>query len=94
MKDCWHWLPGADWPGLLVETLTLARKGAAAAKDPRLGRRDGAGADSINDMDLLRSGGMDRGLRRRAGPVHAGHVSCARSPSVTSANSTRSPRAC
>jgi hypothetical protein len=48
--------------GLLVQTLTLAGKGAAnaAAKITALIGGMVAGADSISDMDLLRHGGMTR----------------------------------
>jgi hypothetical protein len=48
--------------GLLVERLTLAGKGTANAAAKVLALVGGmvAGADSINDMDLLRHGGMDR----------------------------------
>jgi hypothetical protein len=47
---------------LLVETLTLAGKGTANAAAKILALVGGmvAGADSINDMDLLRHGGMTR----------------------------------
>ena len=49
-----------------------------------------AGADSIDDMALLRHGGMGRSLRGRTRPRRWVR-SCARSASVTSASSTRSP---
>ena len=48
--------------GLLVETLTPAGKGTANAAAKVLALVAGmvAGADSINDMNLLRHGGMTR----------------------------------
>src|SRR3954465_12204716 len=49
-----------------------------------------AGADSIDDMALLRHGGMARSSPARTPPRRWGR-SCARSPSGTSASSTRSP---
>jgi hypothetical protein len=50
-----------------------------------------AGADSIDDMALLRHGGMARVFARAYAPSTLDR-SCGRSPSVTSASSTRSPR--
>jgi hypothetical protein len=47
-----------------------------------------AGADSIDDMALLRHGGMSRVFARAYAPQRWG-PSCGPSPSVTSANSTR-----
>jgi hypothetical protein len=80
---------------LLVETLTLAGKGTANAAAKILALVGGmvAGADSITDMDLLRHGGMDRGSSPVCGHRPRWARSCARSPSVTSANSTPSPPA-
>jgi hypothetical protein len=50
-----------------------------------------AGADSIDDMALLRHGGMGRVFTRRTRRRRWAR-SCGRSPSATSASSTRSPR--
>jgi len=50
-----------------------------------------AGADSIDDMALLRHGGMGRVFARAYAPS-SWDRSCGRSPSGTCANSTRSPR--
>src|SRR3954470_6040998 len=60
--------------GLLVETLTLAGKGTAntAAKILALIGGMVAGADSINDMDLLRHGGMPRVFRGVRAPSTLG----------------------
>ena len=49
------------------------------------------GADSIDDMALLRHGGMGRVFARAYAPSTLGSF-LRRSPSATSANSTRSPR--
>jgi hypothetical protein len=49
-----------------------------------------AGADSIDDLTLLRHGGMGRVFDRRTRPARWAR-SCARSPSATSASSTPSP---
>jgi hypothetical protein len=49
-----------------------------------------AGADSIDDMALLRHGGMGRVFANAYAPSTLVR-SCARSPSATSANSTRLP---
>lgn len=80
---------------LLIDTLILAGTGTAnaAAKISALIGGMVAGADSIEDMDLLRHGGMGRVFdevraRRRWGR------SCADSPSVMSANSTPWPPGC
>ena len=53
-----------------------------------------AGADSIDDMDLLRHGGMGRVCSTGSGRRRRWARSCACSPSVTSANSTPSPPGC
>jgi hypothetical protein len=50
-----------------------------------------AGADSIDDLDLLRHGGMGRVFARAYAPRRWARSS-ARSLSVTSASSTRSPQ--
>ena len=50
-----------------------------------------AGADSINDMALLRHGGMSRGFDRAYAPSTLGSFLRAFT-SVTFASSTRSPR--
>jgi hypothetical protein len=50
-----------------------------------------AGADSIDDMALLRHGGMGRVFARAYAPRRWAR-SCGRSLSATSASSTRSPR--
>ena len=51
-----------DLAGLVADTLTLPAKGGVNAhvKIPALIAGMVAGADSIDDMDLLRHGGMDR----------------------------------
>src|SRR3954449_3228632 len=60
--------------GLLVERLTLAGKGTANAAAKVLALVGGmvAGADSINDMDLLRHGGMPRVFRGVRAPSTLG----------------------
>ena len=50
-----------------------------------------AGADSIDDMALLRHGGMGQAVRRGSTRRRRWGRSCGRSPSATSASSTRSP---
>src|SRR5664279_4595405 len=77
---------------LVADTLTLKAEGGVNAhlKVPALVAGMVAGADSIDDMDLLRHGGMDRlftGSVRR--PRWA--RSCGRSHSGTSVSSTPSP---
>ncbi len=52
-----------------------------------------AGADSIDDMALLRHGGMGR-LFAGSGRLRRWGRSCARSPSAMSASSTRSRPGC
>jgi hypothetical protein len=52
-----------------------------------------AGADSIDDMDLLRHGAMSRLFHGSGRPRRSGR-SCAASPSATSGSSTRLPRGC
>ena len=74
---------------LLAERLTVASPNAGVKVTALVGGMV-AGADSIDDMDLLRHGAMDRlftgcGRRRRWGR------SCARSRSGTCASWTRSP---
>jgi hypothetical protein len=77
---------------LVDQHLSLAGEGSANAhlKIPALIGGMLAGADSIDDMDLLRHGGMDR-LFTGSGPRRRWASSCAPSPSATSASSTRSP---
>src|SRR3954451_1924787 len=59
---------------LLVEKLTLAKRGTANAAAKILALVGGmvAGADSINDMDLLRHGGMPRVFRGVRAPSTLG----------------------
>jgi hypothetical protein len=82
-------------PDLLASQLTLAGKGAAhaAAKITALVAGMICGADCIDDMDLLRHGGMPRLFDQVRARPHWGR-SCACSASVTSANSTPSPPPC
>ena len=52
-----------------------------------------AGADSIDDLDRLRHGGMGRLFTGIRAPSTLGTF-CGRSPSATSSSWTRSPRRC
>jgi hypothetical protein len=78
--------------GLVTERVRIAAKGGAnaAAKIVALVAGMVAGADSINDMDLLRHGGMSRLFAEARAPRRWARF-CACSPSVTSASLTRSP---
>ena len=78
--------------GLVTEGVRIAAKGGAnaAAKIVALAAGMVAGADSINDMDLLRHGGMGR-LFDEVRRSRRWARSYAYPPSVTSASSTRSP---
>jgi hypothetical protein len=78
---------------LVAEHLTLTADGGVNAhlKVPALVAGMVAGADSIEDMDLLRHGGMGRLFTGIRAPSTLGR-SCARSPSATSASSTPWPR--
>ena len=82
-----------DLAGLVAGHLTLPSQGGANAhlKVPALVAAMVAGADSIADTDLLRHGGMDRLFRGVRAPSTMGR-SYARSRSVMSVSSTRSPR--
>src|SRR5215210_2761155 len=80
---------------LLAERLTIAATGGANAAAKVLALVAGmvCGADSIDDMDLLRHGGMGRlflGVR----PRRRWGRSCGYSPSAMSASSTPSPPDC
>src|SRR4051794_5316957 len=78
---------------LVANKLTLRAKGGVNAqlKVPALVAGMVTGADSIDDMDLLRHGGMG-GLFAGSGHHRRWARSCGRSPSATSASSIRSPR--
>jgi hypothetical protein len=77
---------------LVSEHLTLKAEGGANAhlKVPALVAGMVAGADSIDDMDLLRHGWMGRLFTGIRAPSTLA-LSCGPSPSATSASSTRSP---
>ena len=81
--------------GLVADTLTLPAKGGVNAhvKIPALIAGMVAGADSIDDMDLLRHGGMDRLFAGVRAPSTLGTFH-GRSPSAMSGSSTTSPRRC
>ena len=66
----------AGLAGLVDERVTLREPGGAnaGAKVPALVAGMVAGADSIEDMDLLRHGGDGAAVRRGTGAVDAGHV--------------------
>ena len=61
---------------LVAHTLALKAKGGVNAhlKVPALVAGMVAGADSIDDMDLLRHGGMGRLFTGIRAPVHVGHL--------------------
>ena len=77
---------------LVADTLTLKAEGGANAhlKVPALVAGMVAGADSIDDMDRLRHGGMGRLFTGIRAPSTLG-TSCGHFPSGTSASSTPSP---
>ena len=79
--------------GLVAERLTLPAKGGVNAhvKVPALIAGMVAGADSIDDMDLLRHGGMARLFGGVGAPRRSGR-SYRPSPSAMSGSSTASPR--
>ena len=78
---------------LVAEDLTLKATGGvnAPVKVPALVAGKVAGADSIEDMDLLRHGGMDRLFAGIRAPSTLG-TSLRASPSAPSASSSRWPR--
>ena len=80
---------------LVAGTLTLPVLGGVNAhlKVPALVAGMVAGADSIEDMDLLRHGGMDRLFGGVRAPRRSGRP-CGRSPSGTCGNSTVSRPRC
>ena len=76
---------------LADEWLTVpGSRGTAGAKVMSLVAGMLAGADSIDDLDLLRHGGMDKVFADLRAPSTLGR-SCAGSPSGTCGSSTRSP---
>jgi hypothetical protein len=77
---------------LVAHTLTLKAIGGVNAhlKVPALVAGMVAGADSIDDMDVLRQAGW-AGCSPVSGPPPRWERSCGRSRSVTSASSTPSP---
>ena len=81
----------AGLPDLVASKVKVGVPGGVfpAVKVPALIAGMIAGADSIDDLELLRHGGMDRLLPGYMPPPPTAH-SCAVSRSVTSANWTRS----
>lgn len=84
---------GAGLSQLLAGHLSVASPNAPAKVVSLLAGMV-AGADSIEDMDLLRHGGMDRAVHWRAGAEHVGHVPAGVQCSGTCGSWTRSLPAC
>ena len=80
---------------LVAETVTVSGPASAnpAVKVPTLIAGMVAGADSIDDMDVLRHGGMGRVFAGVRAPSTLGPF-CGRSGSGMSVNSTRSRPGC